>query len=227
MPDKSEDPWLSRSELRKSQYERCTADLNASESIMGQIPTLLLAVNTLILTIVFQYVRGWLISGILLLLAVIWSLLLVVAFDRYRWIGFHRSVFMERIEREAIDGLGLPPETNEAEKQDTVLRVKTEDTLGWLDREVTRREPEIDEECKFLVSTGLSEKAAREKAERDQRLKIPGSRRKWILKNAREPLALALLLSIVIADVGLLVGILLTHFTPIHILNYTQFGMIV
>ncbi len=196
---------LTRQQLRQAQYSRCVADVNASTAIMAQIPTIPFAVNTLVLAVA-KFVNDPLFRGIIFGLAAIWSLLLVVAFDRYHTTGFHRSVFMETIEREAIPI--KPSSRGPAAKPDPFLQVKTEKMLDWLDNEVIRRE-QLGGELKEGVP--------------ELRKDVPGQLRRGLMIYARERLALLLLLVIFGVDVGLFVVTVLNalHITSIVISNST------
>jgi len=196
MPDGHENDRLTHQQLRQSQYSRCAADLNASTAIMAQIPTILFAVNTLVLAVA-KFVNDPLFHGIIFGLAAIWSLLLVVAFDRYHTTGFHRSVFMDTIEQEAIGG--WPSDEHGVEPAGPLLQVrlqvKTEEMLRWLKTEAERR--------------------GNEELLKD----LPGRLRRGLMTSARERLALLLLLVIFGIDVGLFVVTLLNalHVTSIVI----------
>jgi hypothetical protein len=103
MPPLANGDRLTKKEIQQMQYDRCSQDWQALDAEMWQIPTILIGVNTLILAVAFGgYVNSLPIRSILLGFGVLWSVILMLGFDRITLTQTYRSEFMHKIEANHI-----------------------------------------------------------------------------------------------------------------------------
>ncbi len=104
MPPLTNNDQLTKKEIQQLQYDRCSQDWQELDAAMWQIPTILIGVNTLILAVAFGgYVSSVPIRSILLGFGVLWSVILIIGFDRITLTQTYRSEFMHKIEADHID----------------------------------------------------------------------------------------------------------------------------